>query len=580
MKPGLLLAGLLCGLLCGVPLAGAQQAPDSAATVVHPRLPPPLPVRKQLVLPRQKPAAIAAAPSVAVAHARPLRPGVQLAVISVPAPAPPPADEAVPAQAGPVPLAPPPAAVPSPPAPPPAAEPPKSSPVPLASIAPKVAPVVQPPPTRALSLDLNKSQMVRLGRNARDVLVASPAIADVVLRSADTAFIIGKKIGETNVYFFDSEGHQIDQIDVIVNFDSAAVVAALKHAIPNEEIGVSTANETVVLTGNVASQQAAENARQIAQQFMPKDLPVINLLNIRDRNQVLLRVRVTEMSRQTVKELGIVPGFPIPFQFNVGGTNFTLSGTAPGFIQSPYAALASGIANATGLQASTRFSALLQALESNGIVKTLAEPNLTAVSGETASFLVGGEFPVPAPQTSGNGATNVITVVYKDFGIQLTFTPVVLSSGLISLRIATEVSQLSTQGQITESGFNIPALTVRRAETTVEIPSGGSIAIAGLLQSDIQNTIQGLPGLKDLPILGALFSSKQFQRQESDLVIAVTPMLVRPVDPTSIAFPTDGFGPASDFNMYFLGRLHATYLSPSPTAPRGQPKGPFGFILE
>jgi pilus assembly protein CpaC len=576
VKPRLLLAGLLGGLLFAAPLAAAQ-APDATATVVRPHLPPPLPLRKQLVLPRQKPLAQAAALHLAaVAHARPLRPGVELAVMNVPTPAQP-AAEAIPAQAPPVPLAPPPAAAPPPP---PEAAPPMSSPVPLAAIAPKVRPVPQPQPTRALSLDLNKSQMLHLGRKARDVLVANPAIADVVLRSADTAFIIGKKIGETNVYFFDAENHQIDQVDVSVTFDSAAVVAALKRTIPNEEIGVSTANETVVLTGNVANQQAAENARQIAQQFMPKDIPIINLLNIRDRNQVLLRVRVTEMSRQTVKELGIVPGFPIPFQFNVGGTNFTLSGAAPGFVQSPYAALASGLSQATGLQASTHFSALLQALESNGIVKTLAEPNLTAVSGETASFLVGGEFPVPAPQASGSGTTNVITVTYKDFGIQLTFTPVVLSSGLINLRVATEVSQLSTQGQITESGFNIPALSVRRAETTVEIPSGGSIAIAGLLQSDIQNTIQGLPGLKDLPILGALFSSKQFQRQETDLVIAVTPVLVRAVDPASIAFPTDGFGPASDFNMYFLGRLHATYAPPTPSAPHGQPKGPFGFILE
>jgi len=171
-------------------------------------------------------------------------------------------------------------------------------------------------------------------------------------------------------------------------------------------------------------------------------------------------------------------------------------------------------------------------------------------------------------------------VDYKEFGIKLTFTPVVLSPTVISLRIATEVSQLSTQGQVNFSGFVIPALSVRRAETTVELPSGGSIAIAGLLQNDIQNTIQGLPGLKNIPILGALFSSTQFQRNESDLVIAVTPLLVKPVDPNTLAFPTDGFGPASDFDMYLLGRLYGEYTKPDPDHPHGQPKGPFGYIME
>jgi pilus assembly protein CpaC len=547
VRPFLRLA-LLAALLLGIdaPLA-AQDA--SRATL----LPPPLPEQKLIPLPQLKPV-----PS--------LLPGVELAVATVPAPAPVPA---TPAQAA-----------------------PPAAPVPLAPRGPAMAPPSDRPSTvtpspfaiisaspRSLSVDLNKSQVVHLGRPARDVLVSNPAIADIVLRTADTAFVIGKKVGETNVYFFDADGRQIERVDVLVAFDSAAVAVALKRAIPNEEIVVSTASETLVLTGTVSSQQAADNARQIAQQFLPKELPVVSLLNIRDKNQVLLRVRVTEMSRQTVKELGIVPGFPVPFKFTVGGNNFTLSSASPGFIQTPYSALAAG-PTSSAVGASTQFSALMQALESNGLVKTLAEPNLTAVSGETASFLVGGEFPVPAPQSSGTGTAPTITITYKDFGIQLTFTPVVLSDGLISLRIATEVSQLSTQGQITEAGFNIPALTVRRAETTVELPSGGSIAIAGLLQSDIQNTIQGIPGLKDLPVLGTLFSSKQFQRNETDLVIAVTPLLVRPVDPTAIAFPTDGFGPASDFNLYFLGRLHATYTSPSPTAPRGQPKGPFGFILE
>ncbi len=211
---------------------------------------------------------------------------------------------------------------------------------------------------------------------------------------------------------------------------------------------------------------------------------------------------------------------------------------------------------------------MLQALESNGLVRTLAEPTLTAVSGETASFLVGGKFPLPT--VVGIGSSAQIVPQFYPFGVQLTFTPVVLSSGLISLKIATSVSATGTPTSV--GGTSVPSLTERSATTTVELPSGGGVAIAGLLQSDIQNTIQGLPGLMDLPILGALFSSKQFQHDETELVIAVSAYLVRPVDPNALSFPADGFGPASDFNMYFLGRLNADAPAagkPKPAAAEG-----------
>jgi pilus assembly protein CpaC len=429
----------------------------------------------------------------------------------------------------------------------------------------------RPDGTRILTLDVNKSRIVRLARPARDVLVANPAIADIVLRTADTAFIVARKVGETNVYFFDADGQQIDALDVIVAFDSTAVSVALARMMPNEKIDVSTANQSLVLSGSVSSAAVAENVRQIARQFVVDDSAIINLMSIRDKNQVLLRVRVSEMSRQVVKELGITPGG----NFHIGSSNFTLTGAAQTFRSTPFAALNAVIP----LAGAATLTALLQALESNGLVKTLAEPNLTAVSGETATFLVGGQFPVPSPQPSGTGATTIV-VTYKDFGVRLTFTPVVLSGGLINIKIATEVSQLSTQGQILITGFTIPALSVRRAETTVELPSGGSIAIAGLLQNDIQNTIRGMPFLKDIPILGALFSSTEFQRSESDLVVAITPLLVKPVDPKAMAFPTDGFGPASDVNMYLFGRLHAQYGKPDTTLARAQPRGPQGFILE
>ncbi len=443
-------------------------------------------------------------------------------------------------------------------------------------IQPVIVPVSVQSAARIFALDVNKSRMVRLSRPARDVLVANPAVADIVLRSPDTAFIIGRKVGETNVYFFDADGRQIDEIDVHVAFDSASVMAAIKRMIPNEQIEVSTANQSLMLSGSVANPQVAENVRQIARQYVADDSAIINLVTIRDKSQVLLRVRVSEMSRQVVKELGITPGSP-PFNLNIGGSRLTLTGATRTFASTPFAALGAVIP----LGGLGTFTALLQALESNGLVKTLAEPNLTSVSGETASFLVGGQFPVPSPQPSAvPGGASTIAVTYKDFGVRLTFTPLVLSGGLINLRIATEVSQLSTQGQISANGFQIPALSMRRAETTVELPSGGSIAIAGLLQNDIQNTIQGFPLLKDIPILGSLFSSTQFQRSESDLVIAVTPLLVKPADPNALAFPTDGFTAASDLNMYLMGRLHAAYTKPSAPAPVSPPRGPHGFIVE
>ncbi len=442
-----------------------------------------------------------------------------------------------------------------------------------------------------LALDLNRSQLVRLGRPARDVLVANPAIADVVLRSADTAFVIAKKIGETDVYFLDRDGREIDGLDITVRLDTTALVQALERAIPSERISVSTANQSIVLTGSVASQRVATNAQEIARQFVGDDKSVINLIRVRDRSQVVLRVRVTEMQRTAVKELGITPGFPAPFSFKLGGLAFSIGGSAPSFAETPFFGAYTGPGAAAGGAAlaappsptpfpgspaapSSSFSALLQALESNGLVKTLAEPTLTAVSGETASFLVGGKFPLPS--IVGVGATAEVVPTFYPFGVQLTFTPIVLSSGLISLKIATSVSATGAPTDV--GGTSVPSLTERGATTTVELPSGGGVAIAGLLQNDVQNTIQGLPGLMNLPILGALFSSKQFQHNETDLVIAVSAYLVRPVDPDEIAYPSDGFGPASDFNMYFLGRLNAERLPPGAAPP--QPKSPFGFILE
>ncbi len=234
-----------------------------------------------------------------------------------------------------------------------------------------------------------------------------------------------------------------------------------------------------------------------------------------------------------------------------------------------------GTAQAVFTWGQTTITTLIDALERDGLVKSLAEPNLTAVSGENAKILVGGEFPVPVAQDDGQ-----ISIEFKEFGIALLFTPVVLDSGLISIRLETEVSTLSDQGALEFDAIIVQALTVRRAETTVELPSGGTLVIAGLLQSDILNMINGLPGLKDIPVLGALFRSVDFQRNETELVVTVTPYLIRPVDDPQIRLPTDGFAPASDIDLYLLGRLHGVYAGPGKLPPTGALRGPVGYIME
>jgi pilus assembly protein CpaC len=479
------------------------------------------------------------------------------------------------------------------------------------------APSVPPPATadrdgRLFALQIGKSQVVHLGRPARDVLVGNPGVADVVLRSADTAFVIAKSPGETNVVFFDEEGRQIDAVDVTVLFDTSAIGAALKEAMPNEAIGVSATSKSVILTGTVSSQQALDNAVAIAGQFTA-GAQVVNLLQVRSENQVLLRVRVSEMSRTVIKELGVSSSaiFNVGNHTNVGIGNTGLAVGAPGSgggpvttaTTAPVNGFAASFGGATAaftapaafggaavtipFGAATGLTALLEALDENGLSKTLAEPNLTAVSGETASFLVGGKVPICTINFTGSGGAVIQTETfnYQSFGIQLTFTPVVMSSGLVNIRIAAEISDLETavaDGAVapTATQCGAPAFSSENVTTTVELPSGGSIALAGLLKNNESNAVQGYPGLKDVPVLGALFSSKSYQENLDDLVISVTAVLVKSVTGRDLSYPTDGFGPASDFNFYFLNRLQSHYLPGSNVPPPPEVKSTLGLILE
>jgi pilus assembly protein CpaC len=288
------------------------------------------------------------------------------------------------------------------------------------------------------------------------------------------------------------------------------------------------------------------------------------MLRVRNEQQVLLKVRFAEVNRQAVKEFG----FDTNINISSGDFLFGLaSGIGP---------TASTFGSVTGAVTGTsNFDTTINALEQNNLVRILAEPTVTSISGEPASVLVGGEFPIPVP-----GQNNSVTIEFKTFGVILEFTPVVLSDQRISLRVNAEVSATTQENAIFVEGFNVPSLITRRANTSVDLPSGGSLVIAGLLQNNMNATIQGLPGLMNIPILGTLFRSTSFQRDETELVVLVTPFLVRPIAESGVAYPTDGLAPASDLEMYLLGRIHAVYADRRPTPSGEEIAGPIGFIVE
>jgi len=438
------------------------------------------------------------------------------------------------------------------------------------------------PPTGApISLEVNKGTLIRLDHNADTVFVADPGIADVKVKSARLIYLFAKAPGETSLYAVDAEEHVMMNRPVVVRRDLGRLQYALNQLIPSGQVDARAVDGEIVLAGNVASTLDAEEARRIARPFVNQDSDLVNRIQVTAPNQVNLRVRVTEVDRNVIKNLGInwdTIGHIGNFTFGTAINN-PVTNAAGGFITRN---VLNGVTTNTlfGGAHSSDYSvnATIDALTQNGFVNVLAEPNLTAMSGETASFLAGGEFPIVVPQ--GN---QVVTIEFKPFGVALAFTPVVLNSGRISLRVRPEVSQLSTQGQVEINGFLIPALTTRRAETTVELGSGESFAIGGLLQNNTTDTLRRVPGLGELPVLGPLFRSDQFQRNESELVIFVTPYLVRPVSDRKLAAPNDGLAPSNDFErLYRIRDTHPT--SPvggtAPVGPDGEKLvGPVGFIL-
>jgi pilus assembly protein CpaC len=439
---------------------------------------------------------------------------------------------------------------------------------------------------RFLALGVGKSIVIDLPRDIKDVLVADPKIANAVVRSAQRAYIIGAAIGQTNIVFFDSAGQQIAAYDIAVKRDLNGIRAAMKQILPNADIQIEGVNDGVMLSGSVSSPIDVQLAGDLAARLVGDTNKVVNSISIRGRDQVMLKVTVAEVQRSIIKQLGI--DLTANLNYGTAVVNFTNANpfTALGRPLVGGNALTSGLGSTTvGGVPVPSVQATIRAMESAGVVRTLAEPNLTAISGESATFIAGGEFPIPTGvtcQTTAAGAVGQCSpsIAFKKFGISLNFTPVVLNEGRISLRVMTEVSEVSLDNSITITGITVPSVRTRRAETTLEIPSGGSMAMAGLIQEQTKQAINGLPGLAQLPVLGSLFRSRDYVNNTTELMVLVTPYVVRAVAQKDLSRPDDGFADASDPQADLLGSINRIYGVPGRVEPARNYRGTYGFITD
>ena len=451
----------------------------------------------------------------------------------------------------------------------------------VTAAAPAQAQPVAAKPSETLNLSQGTGTLVRLSRPMTDVFVANDQIADVQVRSSTQLYVFGKHSGETTIYATTAGGKVAYAANVRVGSNTGSLDEMMHLAMPDAAIQATPMNNLVLLTGTVASPGDVEEAQRLVQAYVGTGTQVVSRLRSATPLQVNLRVKIAEVNRSLVKQIGInllSRDGSSGFQFGVGqGSPGTFgspaSGSTPAVPKSFNVAAAGTSLAFAGKLLGLDILSTLDLAETDGLVTTLAEPNLTALSGETASFLAGGEFPVPISQSLGS-----ITIEYKQYGVGLAFTPFVLADGRISMRVRPEVSELSNEGTIRLNGFNVPALTTRRAETTVELGSGQSFMIAGLLRNANTNDVTKAPFLGDLPILGALFRSTKYRRSETELVIIVTPYLVRPVS-SQLAMPTDGYRAPTDGQRVFLNKTYTGTSAVSVPAPSGGAAAAPGFKL-
>ncbi len=439
------------------------------------------------------------------------------------------------------------------------------------------------PTSGQLVLEVHKGQLIRLERPAAAVFVADPEVADVQAHSPTLVYVFGRRSGSTTLFAVDDNEDVLLRREVVVEHNLSGLQGVLKEVAPDSRIEVRSVDGGIIVEGGVRDPVKAQELREIAGRYLGENETLINRISVSAPTQVNLRVRVAEVSREVTKLFGInwesifSPG---DFLFGLAtGRAFTTGGGLP-FLR---AADTSGVANSLSgsyNNGDVSINGIVDALEREGLVNVLAEPNLTALSGETASFLAGGEFPVPVGQDDNNN----IEIQFKQFGVSLAFTPTVLSAGRISLRVRPEVSDLSDKGAIKLNDLVIPALSTRRAETTVELGSGQSFAIGGLISNTTRNNLDKVPGLGDLPVLGTLFRSTNFRRSESELVIIVTPYLVAPVGSGQLATPRDALEDPSDLERLIEGRIARTLPQPGAeprlAATRRRLAGPAGFMLD
>lgn len=425
----------------------------------------------------------------------------------------------------------------------------------------------------AMIVPLDKSQVLRVDRRFSDLLVGNPEIADVMPLSDRAVYILGKKLGSTNLTIYGPDRSLIGVIDLVVTYDAEGLKRRLHDILPGEAVEVRGVNGGLVLSGAVSSPRVLDRVLAVANAYAPD--AVTNLLTVDGSQQVMLAVRVAEVRRSVARELGI--------KSSVFGEDFFVDVLDP-------LDLTRFLGAEVLLQANEfTLDLLVDALEEKGAVKILAEPTLIALSGDTANFLAGGEFPIPVAQDETEDRTT-ITVEFKEFGVSLAFTPTVLDNELINLRVSPEVSQIDPTTSVRVSGFTIPGLSTRRATTTVELRDGQSFAIAGLLQSNFTDEVRQLPGIGDIPVLGALFRSSEFQRDETELVIIVTPHLVQPAPPGVLATPADTFVPPTTAELFLLGKTEGDPAADTVPAmdtahvlaarPGGGISGPYGHILK
>lgn len=431
-----------------------------------------------------------------------------------------------------------------------------------------------------INLPRGTSFAVDLPGDARDVIVSNPQVAEAMLHSPRRITVIGLAPGETDAVFLDAAGRTILSLRVRVDAGVSALQDTLNRLVPGGTVRAEAVNDSIILTGSASSPAQADQARRIAGAFVSAPEKVLSMIDVAGSDQVMVKARVVEVQRSAVKQLGL----DVNAVLNSVGDGLSYAQGATFGVNGSQ--LGGGVLNYLDESGDgNRLSTSLRAFERAGLLRTLAEPNLTSVNGESAEFLAGGEFPIPVSQSNDSGSSS-ITVEFKPYGVRLAFRPIVMSEGRISLQLSTEVSELTTEGAFTlnassDTALVIPALSVRRASSTVELPSGGSLMIAGLLREQTRQNIDKLPALGDVPVLGALFRSRDYVSGETELVIIIEAYIVSPTSPGRLQTPADGVLLANDAQTILFGQLTQKYGSPAPGAadtPAWQ--GPVGYVIE